>query len=341
MIKNTMYIVLDTNVLVRDFKFHSKTYQALIKFMDAKGGSFLIPDIVIDEAVACYRRDCEKNLLKIKDAAKKLSRLSLENNEISFDYFDLNRELGLYRKLLLNPGTRLKSTIISNNPSHMKETTRRLIEGIKPASQTKRNEFRDVLIWLCIKDYLQTNLGGEKVIFISENKSEFSDGNESLCNELKKEIQTASTPFEYFTSVENFLKSNSEHEDFIDAEWLSKKLDKALVESIVFDKLENYKELDSLIREQTGLWFEGNAKFLSLDFYIEDFFVLSFSENKAYLNIKLDASIEIGVDLLDSSLVFPHYVNQHQSLTAKIYLSATVSDEELEAIEIDKFELID
>ena len=185
-----MKIILDTNVIHRDYTL---TGSAVLKLSDAAqklGYEVYIPEIVVDEIFRQYRTELESAYDKYTKGASLLSGLGLKEIKLATgeDYLSktLEEKKKRYEKRLKDLGIEL---LPYPKTKHEVLVTKEL-EGKKPFASSKKG-YRDSLIWETVMEQLipVKDLWGEtQVLFLSANTLDFADAGKNLHPDLIKEF---------------------------------------------------------------------------------------------------------------------------------------------------------
>lgn len=185
-----MKIILDTNVIHRDYTL---TGSAVLKLSDAAqklGYEVYIPEIVVDEIFRQYRTELESAYDKYTKGASLLSGLGLKEIKLATgeDYLSktLEEKKKSYEKRLKELGIEL---LPYPKTKHEILVTKEL-EGKKPFASSKKG-YRDSLIWETVMEQLipVKDLWGEtQVLFLSANTLDFADAGKNLHPDLTKEF---------------------------------------------------------------------------------------------------------------------------------------------------------
>ncbi len=185
-----MKIILDTNVIHKDYTL---TGSAILKLSDAAqklGYEVYIPEIVVDEIFRQYRTELESAYDKYTKGASLLSGLGLKEIKLATgeDYLSktLEEKKKRYEKRLKDLGIEL---LPYPKTKHEVLVTKEL-EGKKPFASSKKG-YRDSLIWETVMEQLipVKDLWGEtQVLFLSANTLDFADAGKNLHPDLIKEF---------------------------------------------------------------------------------------------------------------------------------------------------------
>src|SRR3989344_452701 len=203
--KTPMYVVLDTNVIIKDYYFKSKRFETLFNYLSKTPHKMVLPQIVLDELRSNHRQDVAKlseDFLKIADNARQiLGRDDAENK------LDVNEEERLYASFLKSFLQEKPVKIIKHDDSHYKKIIERGVRRTAPFKLGKPDYgFKDAIVWETIKDMLNDSAYGT-VAFISKNTDQFANiAKDDLHPDLKKETKECPGKILYFNNLEAFLE---------------------------------------------------------------------------------------------------------------------------------------
>lgn len=215
-----MRIILDTNILRNDYFFNSYQFRILQDFVRKTFSTIVIPEIVFDELVALYKRDLlfhERNIRKSQNNLESL----LEGTNIHFEKLklDIDEVVKEYTEYIKNRLGKINVEFPEYQDLFLREVVRRSNERIKPISD-KGEEFRDVILWLTILDYLKKERFDETV-FISNNIRDFADVSQtSLHQQLQDDLKSQNSTLTYYKSLNDFIDYRVKEIIFISKEWL-------------------------------------------------------------------------------------------------------------------------
>ncbi len=223
-----MYVVLDTNIIIKDYYFRSPKFQALFSYLQKTPHKLIVPKIVIEELKRRYSIDLEN----LHITAEKLDRESqnLIGSKIQANKIDLVAEGRKYSDFLTSFLKDKKVIVPEYNTNHYEDIINRALFRKAPFKQNGTDHgFKDAVIWetvkelVCDKDY-------DFIAFISNNTNQFADPlNENLNSELLEEIEKYKNKFLYFSKLESFLETYSEKIAFISQEKLQNCLDLEII----------------------------------------------------------------------------------------------------------------
>lgn len=326
-----MNIILDTNIIRQDFRLNSNKFEALFAYLLKTDSKFVLPEVVIQEACQEYRNELQSHISKIGDFSEKIRRMSFTDSTSIMFNCDLDAEVEKYRALLHKPRTRKTTVVLPNKSEYMAETVSRLIEGRKPASG-RAKEFRDILIWLALKDYIHSK--SDPVIFISANTKEFgAEEGKVLAYELQKELSQENLSLIFYSSIEVFLKGHASRVDFVTKEWINEHLSDDSVQDLALPAIQGRdSSFESFVERETPDTFTGSFYVTGVSLILDDFFVYDMDPEGLYLNLTYwgDAQIEVELDKGKYDYLYGG---------VEVYLSAKIHNDEIVDIEIDEVDI--
>jgi len=346
-----MDIILDTNILRQDFALRANKFDALFSYLRRTSSNLLIPDVVFREAESLFRRELQSQVDKTRAASERLARIAfIDSTKISL-HCDIEAEVRAYREFLWCPRGFNRSYFLKADPKFLDETIDRLIYAKKPASSAGK-EFRDIVIWLTIKDYLA--LHSESYAFISANTREFAaEGGSGLAVELQTEIAELPSKLFYFTSVEQFLKEKASEVDFVDLDWVQSAIPDKVLADLVLPELRFQDSPFEAYAEKSVSSYTGYISVQDVSATLDDFFVYDMFDDGLYLNLTYSADVEIeaGMQKFGASAEAGMREERQQSLLdgiewtktlhPKVFLSmsAKIVDHKIVDLELDDWEL--
>lgn len=206
---NDALIVLDANLLIKDFWWGSFEYQAILNWQFL-GHTPILTEITLSEASNALRKRADELLLTIESTPNdrnldKYNRLfnrkikKLINLESSDEL--IKRYEGFIRKLI----KKFKGYIVLNPDVGIGTIIERSLGRIKPFNAGDKG-FRDTLLWFNILELAEKY---QRVSFISQNTNDFSDKLDNLHPTLLQEVKEKipkDFEFFYFKDFNAFMK---------------------------------------------------------------------------------------------------------------------------------------
>ncbi len=207
------------------------------------------------------------------------------------------------------------------------EATTRMIKRIPPCSE-KGEEFRDTMIWLNMLRYCKKYYDGCPIAFISGNRNEFAEKDDTLKKRLLEDVRRYGLDLEYFLSVPGFMEKHAKPIEHINRDWINSHINIEKVKEFIriIKALENLKYYNNLGQEI-------NLEYENWDIELMNFYVSEKNKNLEYnLTYKViikdniisktdrneivkNIGIEFTVDLRDNSISFKQpYVFRYDSI---------------------------
>lgn len=180
-----MLIVLDSNILIKDFYMRKANMQLLRKF-----GKVVIPEIVYDEVRNKHR---ERRRSALADVNKKIDEYNdlIPGKAKVEDVKTIEEEMKGYDDFLTGFMFEMGTYPPESYPdiSH-KDVVARALARKKPFKADGKDGYRDFLLWCTVLDLLK-KYTMEEIHFISENTADFADSgdrfklHEQLTNDIR------------------------------------------------------------------------------------------------------------------------------------------------------------
>lgn len=199
-----MYVILDTNIIHRDYFFRSKSIIALFSYLNTCGHKLLLPRTVIGELESHYKQELDEINNEVRKIRSNYNILSLNKKP---GYVDASLKAKEYKSFIHGFVRDKKIVILENDEKNFQKIINKCLRKEPPFTSPKGDKgFKDALIWENVKEASKEKKY-RPFCFITKNKSEFSDTNDSsnLHPILKNEILSSNLPF-YFLSLESFLE---------------------------------------------------------------------------------------------------------------------------------------
>jgi hypothetical protein len=204
--RETCVLVVDANILVKDFWWDGPSSQHLISRLFLMH-TVVVPELALLEASAEIERRASDLLERIK-AAGSTPRLLAQYQRL-FRKTTIDNESGgslakryerFVNELVLGHGG-----IVAPTPDvKVSEVIQRSVKRIKPFNRGDKG-FRDTLLWLGVLDLVRRF---RRVSFVSANTNDFSLGKNRLHPELEREVNGVlpeNIRFRYFPSLDEFV----------------------------------------------------------------------------------------------------------------------------------------
>lgn len=288
-----MQIIIDTNILRQDLFLKSRKSEMLIDYLSKTEHQIVLPEVVFREILALYKRTLIDKFGSLMKGYDDLARVLSNPVECPKPTFEIDEQLEAFEKNLRKKLRIIDKNIIAINNSHLPDLVNRAINRIHPFSESKA-EFRDALIWLTILD--QACLAEDKTIaFISANTKEFSDTEDSLHPKLLEEAKARDVVVEYYSSLDNFIKSKASKIEFITEKWLDENLDFEKIETDLIRILETHRieRLADRAKEKDNNFASISSIIQCVNSWVSDFYVYEMSDGSIRVEINLEAELEV------------------------------------------------
>lgn len=200
-----MRIILDTNIVFRDFRFLSPASRTLLSGMAKANHSLFVPKVIFDEIINKYVEGVGELLGKAKRLG--FSGLTTDDNVVD----DVTQARSSYTEFLAGELKSVGAKFLDYPTTSHEELVGRALKRRKPFRSTDTGGYRDALIWETIK-ILACQNPKESIAFISDNPKDFSDDNKKslhphLLDELTALGDDASNVL-LFGSLDDFVSEN-------------------------------------------------------------------------------------------------------------------------------------
>jgi len=310
-------IIIDTNILRQDFFLKSRKFEMLIDFISKTEYQIVLPEVVYKEIAALYKRTLlEKygNLIKSYEDFKKITIIPIEQK---IPKPEIDRQV---EEFINNLKNRLKiKNIVPINSNHLQELVDRAINRIPPFTESK-SEFRDVLIWLCLLDLAQSEKE-KTIVFISANTKDFAKNESELHSALSEEAKSKGVNVQYFSSLDNFLKTKTTKIEFITKEWLEKNLNIEQLEKEIVSKIETYNtdKLSELAENKNDSFEEILSVIQCTNTWLNDFYIYEMTDGSIRIETTFESELEVEYathevrkDDWDMDYVFDHSKGEYE-----------------------------
>ncbi len=181
-----MRVIVDSNVICRDFLLRSTSFRVLVSGIATAGHSLHVPQVVIDEVHNSFAEQLRRCRNKIDAILQDVQRIT--GNALASPLAEewVHSAVSQYRKDL-SRGLREANAEIMDYPriSHQ-EMVARALSRRKPFG-TSDAGYRDALIWANVLDLAQAD--GEAVALVTENVRDFGDDQGHLHHDLVTDLE--------------------------------------------------------------------------------------------------------------------------------------------------------
>lgn len=347
-----MDIILDSNIYRGDFSLRSKDFVVMKDYLQKTASSLMLPQVILDEIKGLYARALTERINELKKAVRNYHH-ALINDEyrVNNKLLDLENAVVEYEAFIRqNLGIRDRHIIPYAN-EFLPEIARRAIKREKPAGMEGQG-FRDVLIWLTIKEYAAMR-PGKQLAFISDNTADFGNKvKDGLHESLAKECEDAGIRIHYFKSVRDFIEQHSAPIAFITFDWIQEHLDFMEVDKLILEDInEGSHELMVWYQSQTGRGAAGFPEAIDMEpalpssltvyeladgSYIVNF-ILYVDVEVEFGYIKPASPIYMGTDV--PTFTEGTFETDSKSVPIALFLTLTIEKEKIVQIELAKWEI--
>lgn len=288
-----MKIVLDTNIIFRDFFMKSGRFEILLDYVKRTNSKVILPRIVYDEVLISYERELKsrhEQYIKIKNSLSGIIQGTLAETNVSPEEEVVSYEKYLKKKLRIKD-----EDIFDYKETYLHDVMDRAMRRKRPCTE-RGEEIRDAVLWLSILDIAEKD-HDRSVIFISNNKKQFALDNDSLHPSLLTECGERDLKVIYFSSLDNFAIEHASHIDFITEEWLLKALD--LDKVLESSNIEYYlkRKLSSILPEDEIP--TGHITLIQCPLAINYFYVYEMTDGSIKVEMEVGGEAEIECELED------------------------------------------
>lgn len=294
-------IVLDTNILTKDYNLRSNDLNQVIRIKDFLSVELCIPEVVYDECIYRYNNDIDDKLEAVLGDFINIEKMSLDirknkfNKEIISNNISLRKEQ--YKRRLDSYIAENKITILKYPVTSHKLIVKRMYDGIIPFKKQKNIEigYKDFLIVESIRKYLRKK--NKEVILFTRNIKDFTE-NKHEKNKLEKISSKYKIKNVYVTDkisiiYQDLFKSNLKENSDKYKKYNNKLI--SLIESAVNDNI--------LLKDDIfgSIFFDPNINNLLVS--ISDFTIDENTEDKT-LEIRCSCTIQFKCNFSIDSLMF-------------------------------------
>lgn len=210
-----MDILLDSNIYIRDPLQRSVEFEMLLDFLQSSDAELILPELVLAEVVAAYKRELNSRISRLETALRLLNGFIANFNYPRHEIL-LEDQVEQYKTDLLCRFGIGSNDVRPINPDHLKDVLYRAVGRRRPCSD-KGGEIRDAVIWLHVLDAAAESFD-DAVAFVSANTSQFAEANR-LHPDLLREAAERNAVVNYYTSLAEFLQSQSPASVEYSREW--------------------------------------------------------------------------------------------------------------------------
>lgn len=198
-----MKIVLDTNILARDFRFESQPFRLLFDSLSNIKGTIYLSNIVLAETINRFREDLHDSLKKLTPHLKDINRLTKANLQFGLSNEWVNKQVDSFTQRLYKHLEREDFMFIPYPKVSHEEIVNRDLARRRPFKRGGSG-YRDFLIWLSILELARKD--NEEIAFITNNSRDFYDDQDLHFDFVYDLKQVSAEPHgvELFNSLDDF-----------------------------------------------------------------------------------------------------------------------------------------
>lgn len=189
-----MKIILDTNIIVSDFRLKSPDFQVLLENSKKETEQLIIPQVVVDEVLNKFKQRLELVKSNTEGEIKTFNKLTTSSIEQIISSEKIEQSLKEYKSYLDKIFKDNNVRILPYPATSHQQVAKRAMHKKKPFNYNGAG-YRDSLIWENIKSEITQDeeiLILPKVVFITNNYKDFAtkefELHPDLLNELNEEL---------------------------------------------------------------------------------------------------------------------------------------------------------
>lgn len=244
-------VILDTNILIRDYKITSYGIRKLKKTKDLYSFDLCIPEVVYDECVGNYVTESKLRTEALNKAIEKINEIIQDQDSVKKE--PINQKIGdcvkKYKTRLRRFIRESKSLLLAYPKTTHKHIIEKIYEKNQPFNNEKYSEkgYKDFLIIESIRDYIKKTATTDRIILVTNNTHDFIERNTTVEKNkltpiasnfnLKSVYVTESLPVLFHELTHN-LKGKSKNPIPGSADALSETIEKSIKEDFMLQKIE-------------------------------------------------------------------------------------------------------
>ncbi|MEX0683541.1 MAG: PIN domain-containing protein [Dehalococcoidia bacterium] len=201
-----MRVVVDSNILIKDFHRLSPPLRMLTASLLANHHQLTIPQIVIDEVLNNYRKQLTELLAKESEAVEKFRKLSGASTQKSLTNSLVDSSCDTYARSLQTWLGEAAAVILPYELLDARAVAARAITRRKPFDDSGRG-FQDTVIWMGVLSLATEE--GPTVALVTNNRKDFAGADATLHPHLVTDWTkcTNAEPPLLFASLEDFIEA--------------------------------------------------------------------------------------------------------------------------------------
>jgi predicted nucleic acid-binding protein len=169
-------IVLDTSVLVHDFRLRGVLFRAVLRTVQDLRDHIYIPKLVIDELINKFREELQSSYDALHSHEDKIIKLT--NSSFRKRRVEVPEQVALYSAWLQSELSRNNIQSLDYPRISHESLVKRALARRKPFCPEGQRGYRDAVLWETILQRYQVDR--EEIFFVSRNTRDFADpGNSS------------------------------------------------------------------------------------------------------------------------------------------------------------------
>ena len=184
-----MFIVLDTNILIGNYRLEGTAFRAVLGSAAAVGAVLCVPRCVLDEVQAHFEQDLRESASKLGTAARRLGRLLQQKIEAPWAASDWSAEAAKYREWLEKRLGDAGGRVLDYPSFTGDEIVRRAATHRKPFAAEGDRGFKDYLIWKNIVALAKQE--SAQIMLVTTNTGDFGDDQRGLHSDLLSDLDLA------------------------------------------------------------------------------------------------------------------------------------------------------
>ena len=332
-----MDIIIDTNILRQDHLLRSSKFQVVLDYLQKTNSHLVIPTVVKDEMIAIFRRQLIELFDEARNKATKIDRWCFDDTPRTDFHLDIDREVATYTSFLNELTHGGGALELPHQDNFLGEIIRRQINRIKPASD-KGEEFRDIVIWLGIKEFLKQSK--RAAVFISQNIKQFAArDSKELHPDLAAELSAENLDLRYFCSLDEFIQQHSSRVDFITEEWIKQNIPQADIENVSSRIIEGSERSWQRYADRKGVDWTGYVGVIGfIDVGLNEFYVYELSGDDFYLHASYYGELEVAIELEESHTLSRRIEIEAMTIEVLLEIECKVHNRKIEDLKLESWD---
>ena len=180
-----MHVVLDANIIIAEGFGQSAAFSFLLSSSSAVGHTIDIPALVIEEVVASFKREIERETSQTEKGLGKIVRLLAKPLQSPIADLDIEDETILFHDRMKSKLDESDCAILDYPDTTHEELVKRAVARRRPFD-TKGSGYRDALVWESLLN-LATSVS-DPVVLLSADKDFGEEG--KLCADLVDDLNS-------------------------------------------------------------------------------------------------------------------------------------------------------